>query len=70
MNIPGYKVNVVDTVGSGDAFLAGFLAMYLSGQMINKSLDYACATGALVATKTGGTPDYKLEEINKIIKDN
>lgn len=64
---PGYKVNVIDTVGSGDAFLAGFLAMYLSGELISKSLDYACATGALIATKTGGTPEYQLNEIIKII---
>lgn len=63
---PGYKVRVVDTVGSGDAFLAGFLAMYLSDELISKSLDYACATGALVATKAGGTPEYQLSEILKI----
>ena len=63
----GYKVNVVDTVGSGDAFLAGFLASYLSGENLSKSLDYACATGALIATKTGGTPNYKLTEIQEMI---
>lgn len=65
---PGYKIDVVDTVGSGDAFLAGFLAKYLAGELSGKSLEYACATGALVATKAGGTPDYQLNEIIKIIK--
>ena len=64
---PGFKVNVIDTVGSGDAFLAGFLATSLSGKPINDSLEYACATGALVATKAGGTPDYHLDEIDEII---
>ncbi|HQG36221.1 MAG TPA: carbohydrate kinase [Bacteroidales bacterium] len=63
---PGYKVQVVDTVGSGDAFLAGFLAMRLSGEQIDKSLDFACATGAFVASKEGATPEYGINEILKI----
>lgn len=62
----GYKVNVVDTVGSGDAFLAGFLSKFLKGKSIDESLDFACATGALVATKAGATPEYRIEEINKL----
>lgn len=65
---PGFKVEVKDTVGSGDAFLAGFLANYLAGEELNKSLEYACATGALVATKAGGTPDYRISEITDIIR--
>lgn len=63
----GYKVQVVDTVGSGDAFLAGFLAKYLTGAPINEALDFACATGAFVATREGGTPDYQKEDITRII---
>ncbi len=66
---PGYKVNVVDTVGSGDAFLAGFLSKYLSGKTIYEALDFACATGALVATKAGATPDYNIEDIIELQKD-
>ncbi|HKK41730.1 MAG TPA: carbohydrate kinase [Bacteroidales bacterium] len=64
----GFKVDVKDTVGSGDAFLAGFLSKYLSGDSLNLSLEYACATGALVATKAGGTPSYKESEISRIIQ--
>jgi fructokinase len=67
---PGFSVRVVDTVGSGDAFLAGFLSAYLSGKQLRESLKYACATGALVAAKAGGTPEYGLDEINKIIETN
>jgi len=65
---PGYSVKVVDTVGSGDAFLAGFLATFQSGKSLIEALDFACATGALVATKAGGTPTYKLSDIQRIIK--
>lgn len=63
---PGYKVRVADTVGAGDAFLAGFLAMYLSNEPLDKALDFACATGAFVASKEGATPNYRLEDIMKI----
>ena len=65
---PGFKVKVEDTVGSGDAFLAGFLAYYLAGKDLYSSLEFACATGALVATKAGATPEYRTDEINEIIK--
>jgi fructokinase len=64
----GFMVDVKDTVGSGDAFLAGFLSRYLSGESLNLSLEYACATGALVATKTGATPFYKTDEIERLIQ--
>jgi len=65
---PGFKVDVKDTVGSGDAFLAGFIARYLSGESLDKSLEYACATGALVATMAGATPNYSQGEVLKIIE--
>lgn len=66
---PGYPITVVDTVGSGDAFLAGFICKYLDKQSPEHILDYACALGALVATLSGGTPKYELEEIEKIKKE-
>jgi fructokinase len=65
---PGYNVNVKDTVGSGDAFLAGFLLKYLEGKTLSESLEFACATGALVATRAGATPEYRTEDILQIIK--
>ncbi|MDH3651431.1 MAG: carbohydrate kinase [Saprospiraceae bacterium] len=49
----GYRIEVVDTVGSGDAFLAGFLTNLLSGNSIEASLDFACRLGAYVATQPG-----------------
>lgn len=63
---PGYPIQVVDTVGSGDAFLAGFIFKYLQKESPEHILDYACAMGALVATLAGGTPKYDLNEIEKI----
>ncbi|SHN27956.1 fructokinase [Cyclobacterium lianum] len=63
---PGYPVEVKDTVGAGDAFLAGFVSKYLSRESPEKILDFACALGALVATLSGGTPQYSLEDVSRI----
>ena len=60
---PGFKVVVVDTVGSGDAFLAGLLARMLSGGGSFEALEYASALGAFVATCRGACPSYSLEDI-------
>ena len=59
----GFPVEVADTIGSGDAFLAGFLYKMLRGKTPQKTLEFACATGAYVATKPGATPDFTEEVI-------
>lgn len=63
----GFKVTPVDTVGSGDSFLAGFLSCIVNGMPTNVALNFACALGAYVATKHGATPQFNLGEINDII---
>ncbi len=62
----GYRVETKDSVGAGDAFLAGFISAYLQDNDPIKALDFASATGAYVASKEGATPDYDLEQINSI----
>jgi fructokinase len=64
---PGYKVQVTDTIGSGDAFLAGFLHKRLHGATAQQALSFACSTGALVATYSGACPDYDTEEITALM---
>ncbi len=63
MEHPGYPVAVRDTVGSGDAFLAGLLAGLLAGQEDAEALDHACRLGAFVATQSGATPGYGPEDL-------
>jgi 2-dehydro-3-deoxygluconokinase len=48
-----YPVKVVDTVGAGDAFVAGFLSGRLRGWSTEECLDMANACGACVVTVPG-----------------
>ena len=51
--VPGRDVTVVNPVGAGDAFLAGFLARWLRGHPDRDCLAYANSAGALVVTRHG-----------------
>ena len=48
-------VSVVDTVGAGDSFDAGFIYAYLQGWPLEKALQLAAVCGALSTTGAGGT---------------
>ncbi len=63
---PGYKVTTADSVGAGDAFLSGFMFKMLAKESLKEALDFACAAGALVASREGATPDYDLNDIELI----
>jgi len=64
---PGFRVQVADTIGSGDAFLAGFLSSLIHGRTAEQCLAYANATGALIATRSGACPDYDVWEIGTLL---
>lgn len=64
---PGFKVNVVDTVGAGDAFLATFIAGLLNGINMAELLKKACAVGAFVTTKRGANPVYSMADIDALM---
>ena len=61
----GYFIKVVDTVGAGDSFLATLIVRLLRGKSPQKSLNYACAVGALVAGQEGANPKISDIEIRK-----
>lgn len=63
----GYKIDVVDTVGSGDSFLASLIYKLLSGANPQESIDFGCAVGALVASKSGANHLISNEEIERFI---
>jgi fructokinase len=62
----GYKVTVEDTIGSGDAFLAGLIHQIIKKAAPNEMLDFACKLGAFVATQKGACPQINLELLIKI----
>jgi sugar/nucleoside kinase (ribokinase family) len=49
------SVNVVDTVGAGDSFDAGFLYACLNHWDLQRALRLACVCGALSTQRAGGT---------------
>jgi fructokinase len=60
---PGYQICLGDTVGSGDAFSAGFVHYYMNGFEIEEALRFGNAAGAMVATTTGATAPVSKEQI-------
>jgi fructokinase len=67
---PGFKVEVADTIGSGDSFLAAFLHQLLNGSSVQTALLFASATGAFIATQSGACPAYETAQINDLLQSN
>ena len=53
-NAPALSVKVVDTVGAGDTFDAGFVYGYLQGWSLDKALKLGIICGSLSTQKSGG----------------
>ena len=63
----GSEVKVNDTIGSGDSFLAAFIASHQQGLAPKTIIKNAIGMGAFIATKKGGCPEYEIEEYKKFI---
>ena len=59
----GYKVKVVDPVGAGDAFAAGFLHGLSKNLKLNKTCDFANRLGAFTIKNKGAIQDWKIDEV-------
>ena len=64
----GYVVKVADTVGAGDSFLATLIHLILLKKSPQNALDYACAMGSLVASKSGANEPISAHEIRQLLK--
>jgi 5-dehydro-2-deoxygluconokinase len=53
---PGFTVTVLNTVGAGDGFMAGFLSGWLTDRPLEESLRRANAAGAIVASRHACAP--------------
>ena len=63
----GYQVNVKDTVGAGDSFLASLIDKLLKKETPQNAIDFACAVGALVASNTGANPKITTSDIESMM---
>jgi sugar/nucleoside kinase (ribokinase family) len=53
------KVDVVDPVGAGDSFDAGFIHQFIRGVKLEDCLAYGNIVGALSVTRSGGTEAFR-----------
>ncbi|MDY4384063.1 bifunctional 5-dehydro-2-deoxygluconokinase/5-dehydro-2-deoxyphosphogluconate aldolase [Pectobacterium brasiliense] len=56
ITIKGVRVDVLNVLGAGDAFMSGLLRGYLNGEGWEKACAYANACGALVVSRHGCAP--------------
>ena len=56
---PALKVDVVDPVGAGDSFDAGFLHQWVRGSDLQRCLATGNLAGALSTTRAGGTEAFR-----------
>lgn len=65
-DVPGVRVKVCDTVGSGDAFTASMVMSYLQDEPLREIAAEANLWGAYVATQCGGTPAVDLKAVDAL----
>lgn len=53
---------VVDCIGAGDSFDAGFIHRYIQGKPLPECLEFGNVTGAINTTASGGTAAFKNRE--------
>ncbi|ELZ5939869.1 5-dehydro-2-deoxygluconokinase [Providencia vermicola] len=56
ITVKGVRVEVLNVLGAGDAFMSGLLRGYLNGEGWEKACTYANACGALVVSRHGCAP--------------
>lgn len=59
---PAVPITVQDTVGSGDAFLAGFLSKRIVDATPQEIMARATALGAFITSKEGACPNYTIAD--------
>lgn len=64
-----YEADTVDPIGTGDAFVGGFLARLLADDPVPEALTYAAATAALKRTIVGDIAVVTPDEVRAVIDD-
>jgi 2-dehydro-3-deoxygluconokinase len=64
---PAYEAETRDPVGTGDAFVGGFLARRLDGGSVPEALAYGSATAALKRTLDGDAATVTAAEVERVL---
>ena len=60
LELPAYlNTSVVDAIGAGDSFNAGFIFKFVNGATLQECQDFGNLTGALNTTSAGGTGAFR-----------
>jgi len=66
---PAFPADTHDAIGTGDAFVGGFLARRLDGGTVAEALRYAAATAALKRTIPGDVATITPDEVESVLAD-
>ncbi len=66
---PAFEAETEDPIGTGDAFVGGFLADYLEGGSVRSALEYGGATAALKRTISGDLAVVTPAAVDGVIDD-
>lgn len=64
---PAFETETVDPIGTGDAFIGGYLARQIAGDSVSEALLYAAATAALKRTIKGDLAVITPEEVEQVL---
>lgn len=68
-HVPSFPVKPVDTTAAGDAFIGGLAVALLHRKSLGDAVRYACACGALAATRFGAQPSLPTaQEVRELLK--
>lgn len=65
---PAIVIDVADTVGSGDSFLAGFISKRIHDASPKEIMERAVALGAFITSHHGACPDYEMADFENFLK--
>ena len=66
---PPFEAETVDPIGTGDAFVGGYLAQYVRSRSVTKSLAWGAATAALKRTTNGDLAIVTESQVESVIDD-
>jgi 2-dehydro-3-deoxygluconokinase len=64
---PAIAAETVDAVGTGDAFVGGYLSQILRGESVERALSYGAATAALKRTISGDVAVVSESDVERVL---